>query len=489
MNILVASAEVAPFAKMGGLADVTGTLPKEWKKYGQNPIVIMPKYGSIDVHKYGFEPTELTIKVPMGHWNEYARLWFGYLPNSEVPVYLIEHEVYFSRSGIYGDPEEYPDNDRRFIFYSRAVFESARVLNFAPDIIHAHDYHTAFTLAFLKSYYKHDPFFSRAAGVYTIHNLAYQGWFNPQRAMEFSGFDIKEIYPGSWFEHQGSVNAMKVGIMFADKVTTVSPTYAHEIRYPYFSEGLQEVLNLRGGDLVGILNGVYYDEWNPMKDVYIHEHYDSNNLEIKTQNKIHFLKEFGLTDADDLAKPLIGIVTRLTDQKGIDLIINKMDNYLAHNSFRFILLGSGDQKQVDYFRFLEKKYPKNAIINIGYDNSLAHKIIACSDFYLMPSRFEPCGLTQMYAMSYGTIPIVRMTGGLADTVKEYIPESGNGTGFLFWQYNADDMAYAIRRALTVYHQETHWNLIRTNAMAQKFPSNITALEYLKVFKWALEKVR
>lgn len=489
MNIIVASAEVDPFAKSGGLADVVATLPKEWQKYGQNPIVIMPKYGFINVERWGFKPTFLTLIVPMGFWTEYAHLWYGTLPNSDVPVYLVEHNGYFDRNGIYGDPAEFPDNDRRFLFFSRAVFEAAKALNFKPDIIHAHDFHTAFIMAYLKIHYKHDSFFSNTAGIFTIHNLAYQGRFASKGIMDLSGIPQSDFYPGSWFEYFGDVNFMKTGIMFADKITTVSPTYAKEIRWEYFGEGLNNVLNYRGADLIGILNGVYYDEWNPQNDYQIYDQYNIDSLYIKQENKYNLLFESGLHVEDNLDLPLIGMVSRLAEQKGIDLVMNKLEYYLENKIFRFILLGAGEKKYEDYFNYLKWKYPKEALIHTGYNNQMSHKIIAASDFFLMPSRFEPCGLTQMYAMKYGTIPIVRQVGGLADTVQEYSFDTGDGTGFLFWQYNADDMSYAIRRALSVYKAETHWDLIRKNAMNKNFSSASTAMEYLKVFNWAIEKVR
>jgi starch synthase len=489
MNIILAAAEVAPFAKAGGLADITSSLPTGWRKYGKNPIVVLPKYAGIDTGRFGFRPTGLVLCVPMSYWTEYGHLWYGTLPNSDIPVYLIENKDYFDRPGIYGNPDEYPDNDRRFIFFSRAVMETAKALNITPDIIHAHDYHAAFTMAFLKSQYLTDPRFSRTAGVYTIHNLAYQGWFNPGSAMDLSTFGMSQFYPGSWFEHRGSVNAMKVGLMFADKITTVSPNYAKEIRYPYFSEGMQDVLNLRGGDLIGILNGIFYDEWSPDIDNTIYTKYSSEFLMGKMINKHQFLKEQGLTEDDNLDLPLIGIVTRLAEQKGIDLIMNKLESYLGSGSFRLALLGSGNRNYEDYFRYIAWKYPGKAFVYIGYNNNLSHKIIAASDYFMLPSRFEPCGLTQMYALKYGTIPIVRFTGGLADSVREYVPGTGEGTGFVFYQYNADDLAYAIHRALDIYGSNPHWDIIRKNAMNEDFSSDNSALEYLKVFQWALEKVR
>ncbi len=489
MNILVATAEIAPFAKAGGLADIVEYLSLEWEKVGYKSVVVLPKYQFIDTNYWGFVPTDMVLYVPISHWVEFARLWYGKLPNSNTDVYLVENQDYFSRLGIYGEPDEYPDNDRRFIFFSRAVFETAKAIGFRPDILHAHDYHTAFTMAFLKSFYRYDPLFSNVAGVYTIHNLAYQGIFDPKRAMEFSTFGMKEFYPGSWFEHNGAVNTMKVGIMFADKITTVSPNYANEIRLPYFGEGLHSVLSLRGADLIGILNGVNYAEWSPENDENLFCTYNINNFnEGKLINKYELLRSFGVPEEDNYELPLIGSVTRLAEQKGIDLLVYCLETHLQNNWFRFILLGSGEKKYEDYFRYLQSKYPSKALVHIGYSNSLAHRIIASSDYLILPSRFEPCGLTQMYALRYGTIPIARYTGGFVDTIEEYNPVSMSGTGFTFYQYNADDMSYAIKRAFDYYQKEPHWSTIRKNSMQKDFSAEKTAMEYIKVFKWALEKI-
>ena len=490
MNILLASAEVTPLAKAGGLADVAATLPVEWKKAGHNPIVIIPKYSLIDPYHYGFEPLPQVLYVPMGNWTEFARMWKGYLPNSDVPCYLIENNDYFWRDGgIYGNPNEYADNDRRFIFFSRAVFEAAKALDFTPDVIHAHDYHAAFTMAFLKTHYRNDPRFARTAGVYTIHNLAYQGWFEPQRAMELAGYDMGHFYRGSWFEKNGAVNAMKTGIMFADKITTVSPTYSKEIRWDYYGEGMQDILNIRGGDLIGILNGVDYSEWNPETDPMIYKNYSIDSIKDKKTNKYEFLKQMGLPDDADFDLPLIGMVSRLAEQKGIDILMKRLETYLFHSNFRFALVGSGEQRYVEYFNYLAWKYPNRIFVYIGYNNQLAHRLICGSDFLMLPSRYEPCGLTQMYALKYGTIPIVRSTGGLADTVFEYVPERHQGNGFLFINYHHKDMEFSVNRALEVYHNKSYWAEVCKNAMEYDFSSKRTGDEYLQVFNWALEKVR
>lgn len=485
MNILIVATEVSPFAKTGGLADVISSLSIEWKKKGHRPVIIMPKHRCIDTKKYNFHPTFLTLLVPIGYWTEYATLWRGKLPNSEVEVYLVENNSYFDRPGIYGDTSEYMDNDRRFIFLSRAAFEAAKALNFRPDILHAHDYHTGYTMPFLKTHYKNDPFFARTAGVFTIHNLAYQGRFDPQATMEYSSFGMKSFYPGSWFEYYGSTNFMKTGIKFADKVTTVSPTYANEIRTEYFGEGLHNVLNSRASDLIGILNGVNYDEWNPETDKFLPMNYSVNSLEKKKDIKYKFLRDNNIND--DLDIPLVGMVTRLTEQKGIDLIINKLEDFLWHCKIRFAVVGSGEPRYENYFNYIKSKYPFSSIVYIGYNEKVARQVYAASDMFLVPSRFEPCGLTQMYAMRYGTLPIVRATGGLIDTVQEVIPTQKTGTGFVFWNYNAEDFAYALIRSLEVYSNSELLNKARKNAMGMDFSSAKSAEKYIEVFKWALEK--
>lgn len=488
MNVVTATAELTPIAKAGGLGDMVAFLSRELSKMGHNAIIVLPKYGFIDTNKWGFRNTFKTLIVQMGYWTEYGLLWEGNLPNSDVKVYLVEHEIYFNRSGIYGDPNEYGDNDRRFIFFSKAVFEVCKAIGFSPDVIHAHDFHTAFTMSFLKEFYRIDPLFAKTAGVYTIHNLAYQGKFNPHTALLYAGIPWDKFYPFSDYEYYGLVNAMKVGIMKADKITTVSPNYAQEVRWSYYGEGLDGVINARSADFIGILNGVDYDEWNPKTDPNITYNYDKYDLEGKRINKHQLLKEYGLNNNDDLDLPMISMVTRLAEQKGIDLVVNKMEELLENNHFRLFVLASGAYHYEQFFRYLQSRFPKKAIVNIGHDINLSHKIFAASDYFLMPSRFEPCGLTQMYSLRYGTIPIARETGGIADTVKEYNYETMIGNGFTFWQYNADDMAYAIRRALGIYDNLPHWDKIRQNAMDENFSSERTALQYLDVYRWAKEKI-
>ena len=487
MNILSVATEVVPFAKSGGLADVVSALAVEWKKQKHNPIIIMPKYYSIDAEHYNFKPTNITLVVQMGWWKEYATLLKGKLPNSEVDVYLVEHNVYYGRDGIYGNPNEYSDNDRRFIFLAKAAFEAAKALNFKPDIIHSHDYHTAYSMAFLKTHYKNDPFFANTAGVFTIHNLAYQGRFAPEPTMEYSGFGMHSFHSGSWFEYHGGTNYMKTGIMFADKITTVSPTYANEIRSEYFGEGLHSVLNERGGDLVGILNGVDYSEWNPETDKLLSKNYSPKKLNIKKEIKHNFLRENGINDNLDL--PLIGMISRLTEQKGFDLLMRILEDFLWNNRFRIVIVGTGEPHYQNYFNYIKSKYPFSSIVYIGYNEAFSHKVYAACDFLLVPSRFEPCGLTQMYAMKYGTLPIVRSTGGLADTVQEFIPVNQTGNGFVFWNYDAEDFAFALNRALQIYAVPDLMQKAKLNAMNMDYSSTKSAEKYIECFNWALEKVR
>jgi starch synthase len=306
--------------------------------------------------------------------------------------------------------------------------------------------------------------------------------------MLYAGIDWSKFTPYSPYEYFGLVNAMKVGIMFADKVTTVSPNYSQEIRLQYYGEGLDGVLNERSGDFLGILNGIDSTEWNPDTDKLIYKNYDSTYLEGKRDNKHILLRDFGLNEGDDLDLPMVSVITRLAEQKGIDLISHKMEELLSNNNFRFFVLASGDYSYEKYLEYLHHRFPRRVQIFIGYDNNLAHKIYAASDFFLMPSRFEPCGLAQMFSLKYGTIPIVRETGGLSDTVQEYNYYNMQGTGFTFWQYDSEDMAFAIQRALGIYKNEPHWDTIRRNAMSQNFSAAKTAAEYIQAFQWAKEKI-
>lgn len=488
MNILVVAAEVAPFAKVGGLADMTGALPRAWWADGHEVVIMLPLYGSIDRKQYGIEKTEHVVSVPVGYWTEYAEVWKGYLPDTEVPIYFLRSAEYFDREGIYGYHEGFEDNDRRYLFFSRAAIETSKVLGFQPDVIHSHDYHTAPCMPMLATKYRHDPFFAHTAGVLTIHNMAFQGMYDPVRAMEFGGFPPSEFYPSSWYEHHGSFNAMKAGIMFADKVTTVSPTYSQEIRWTSEGMGLQGALQQRAADLVGVLNGIDDTIWNPRVDRYIAVPFDASTLEKKHVNKLALLGELGLpSDPTNATIPVIGMVTRMTQQKGIPIMMRAVWDVLEQRRARLVVLGSGVREYEDFFHRAQDRFPDLVRFIRGYNEPLSHRIQAGSDLYLMPSQFEPCGLTQMYAMAYGTVPIVRSVGGLADTVSHYDRATRQGTGIRFHDYDESAMSYALDYALGLYDEEAHWQQIRTNAMSQDNSISVAARHYVQVFSWALER--
>lgn len=491
MNILVAAAELAPLVKVGGLADVVAALVRQWSALGHRVLVVLPKYRAIDVNAHGIQPTDLVVGVPIGWWTEYARLWLGTLPQSSARVCLLENAEYYDREGIYGNPEGYADNDRRYLFLSRALFEVAHRLDFSPDVIHSHDYHTALAQPLLKLFYREQPRFYKTAGVLTIHNIAFQGITAPERVLPLLGISWREFYPGSPWEFYGAVNFLKLGILYADKITTVSPTYAWEIRTTSLGEGLQGVLNLRGADLIGVLNGIDYDEWNPERDRAIAVPYSVNFLAGKQLNKRRLLAEWAGLGELELQRdvPLIGMVSRLTEQKGVDLLCHALEGIVARFGVRFALLGSGVNRYEEFFRYLASRYSQQVFVQFGYNEALAHKIIAAADYLLMPSRYEPCGLTQMYALRYGTIPIVRAVGGLRDTVRPYDPATGQGWGFLFEEYTPEALWGAVEYALSFYAVAPHWEQLRRNAMACDFSVRRCAEQYLQVFEWALERVR
>ena len=490
MNILLVAAEVSPYAKVGGLADMAGALPKAWSEQGHDVRIVLPLYGNIDKELYNISKLDALVAVPFGSWTEYAEVWHGVLPHTNVDVYFIRSSDYFDRPGIYGYHEGFEDNDRRFIFLSRAAFEVARALDFRPDVIHAHDYHTAVCMLLLKVQYVHDEFFSATAGVFTIHNMAFQGHFDPLRAMEFCGLPPSDFYTGCWYEHDGCFNAMKAGIMFADKVTTVSPTYAQEIRWTPEGMGLQGALQQRSADVVGVLNGIDMHQWDPAADKHIAITYTAENLERKLADKLALLREVGFGEGDQNDDvPLLGMVTRLTEQKGLSILQHALPQHLRDGSVRLVVLGSGEHDAEMFLSDMEHRYPHNVRFIRGYNEPLSHRIQAGSDYYLMPSLFEPCGLTQMFALRYGAVPIVRGIGGLADTIEEYDPITFCGTGIRFYDYNAEELSNAIWRGLRLFKQEPHWMHIRRNAMSADYSIVHTAARYLEVFSWALEKVR
>ncbi|MGI6562787.1 MAG: glycogen synthase GlgA [Clostridia bacterium] len=476
LKILMAASEANPFAKTGGLADVLGSLPQALITAGADVRVIMPKYGTIPSHLKNGIIHKRYLYIPLGHRSRYAGLEEAKYKG--VTFYFIDNEEYFKRGGLYG----YEDDGERFAFFCKAVLELIPYLDFVPDILHCHDWQTGMIPVLLEAFYRTKEPYEHIQTVFTIHNLKYQGIFPVSFFKEFFGLE------DSWFtidklEFYGNASFMKGGLVFSKALTTVSKTYSEEIRYPYFGEGLEGVLSARKEDLYGIINGIDCDEFDPFTDSLIVKRYDKDSLENKEENKAELQLELNLPIRRDV--PVIGLVSRLTDQKGLDLIACVLDELLMED-IQFVVLGTGDPQYENMFREAQRKYPNKMSANIRFDNTLAHRIYASSDLFLMPSLFEPCGLGQMIAMRYGSLPVVRETGGLKDTVIPYNEFTGEGNGFSFQNINAHDMLYTVRYALRIYKDKERFRSIQKEAMAGDFSWNRSALRYLEVYKRTVE---
>ena len=487
LKIVMAASEVVPFAKTGGLADVAGALPKALRALGHDVRVVMPRYYIVDREKYGLKLLEGPLGVPMGRMGElWAAIYEGVLPGSDIPVYFIDHEGFFGRKGLYDEEGfSYSDNDNRFVFFSKAVMQLCKKIGFKPDILHANDWHTAAIPLLLNTRYARDETFRGTASVLTIHNLQHQGHFY-EGVVDVMEVPWEEYNPLS-LESFGGVNLLKGGVAHADMVTTVSPTYAREIQTPEFGWGLQEHIRGHSQKLVGIINGIDYDEWHPSNDPYIAAPYSSSDLTGKGACKKALQEHFGLPQRDDL--PLIGFVGRLAEQKGIELVAHVIGG-LMHMDLQIVLLGTGEKWAEHFFGDVAAKYPEKFACHIGYSNALAHQIEAGSDFFLMPSLFEPCGLNQIYSLSYGTLPIVRATGGLDDTIENYDPQSGAGTGFKFHWATGDALYGTVKWAVdTWYDNPGQIAAMKKRAMEQHFGWEDSAQDYEKLYYYALGKRR
>jgi starch synthase len=479
LRVVMLAAEASPFAKVGGLGDVVGALPKALEQLGLNPIVIIPAYSHPRRPGAGFD-------VPMASSIEHAEIFQSRMDGTGVDVYMIGSKKYFDREGIYDDPstgEGYPDNMERFIFFMKSAIELMLRLGTPMDIIHCHDSHTALVPGLIKINHREHPIFAGAGTLFTIHNMAHQGIY-PKEALDYAGIAPEHFSPSSPFEYWGQVNFMKAGIEFADKINTVSRTYSLEIRTDRaFGMGLEGVLQSRNDDVSGIVNGIDCDEWNPETDPLIPARFSVTDLSGKEKCKRHLQRLFQLPTRERV--PLVGIISRLTDQKGFDLIAEAINEIMAFD-LQLILLGTGRQKYHDLFRQIASNYRGKIGLRLAFDNRLAHEIEAGCDLFLMPSKFEPCGLNQLYSLRYGTIPIVRKTGGLADTV---IPHDGEkGTGFIFSKYVADEMVAAINQALKVYSNPSAWKSLMAQAMSQDRSWKRSAQEYLQLYQSIHQKV-
>lgn len=467
MKVLFAAAEGAPFMKTGGLGDVIGSLPKELKKLGLEVGVILPKHLDIS-EKFKEEMTPVqTLSVPVGWRNKYAGL--EKLNYNEVTFYFVDNEYYFKRHGCYG----HWDDGERYSFFCRAVVESLPYLDFRPDIIHCHDWHTGMISVLLADRERCGQAGPTIRTVFTIHNLKYQGIFPQTILGDLLGLD-DSYFTVDGVEFYDQVNFMKGGINFSDLVTTVSKTYAEEIQHPTYGECLDGLLRKRSGDLFGIVNGIDYEEYNPENDPHIFVPYTQASLAKKAHNTKKLQKLVGLPEAK---VPVVGLVSRLVEQKGFDLIGHVLEDLMALD-LQLVVLGTGDPKYEEMFSWATGRYPEKMAVTLEYDDSLAHKIYAGADFFLMPSLFEPCGLSQLIAMRYGTIPIVRETGGLKDTVIPFDKHSGQGSGFTFTSYNAYLMLDAVKRAISYYRKSPYWTKLRKQVMEL----NYSWLESAKVYR-------
>lgn len=476
LKILFLAAEVVPFAKTGGLADVAGALPKALKEIGHDIRVAMPGYGFIDREKFGIKEFMPEFSVPMNGQTDTASILETTI--GTVPVYMVKSAKYYDREGIY----MYHDDADRFVFFCRAMMEMLKKIDWAPDILHCNDWHTAIIPNWLNTIYKDDPFFKKTASIYSIHNLAYQGVFG-QRVLEIAGIDKYQFMVPPGVSPDNQINMMGRGIFFADLINTVSETYAEEILTPEYGQGFDWLLRERRDRLYGILNGIDYEVQNPATDPHIYQHYDLHNLDAKIENKIALQKEAGL--AEEPHTPLIGMISRLSDQKGFDLIGNVIEAMMGNLNFQFILLGTGAEHYHNLFNSIKTRFPDRSAVYLTFNAPLAQKIYAGSDMFLMPSRFEPCGLGQLIAMRYGSVPIVRETGGLKDTVFNFNPESENGNGFTFQKYDALAMYTAIVRAIETYRYQDQWKKLIHRGMAADFSWRNSAAKYVDLYRRAL----
>lgn len=480
MRILMIASEMVPFAKTGGLADVVGALPKVISRLGHEVRTIIPKYQM--VRDDNLKPIVKTLEIEIGKHLERAAIKAS-LNNGNLAYFVAGR--FFDRQGLYGDQNgDYKDNDERFIFFSKAVLDLLKVIDYQPDVIHCHDWQSGLVPVYLRTLYRDDPFYARSATLFTIHNLAYQGLFPRDR------FSLTDLPQGEFtpqrLEFYDQVSFLKGGLIYSDIINTVSRYYAHQIQTPEYGERLDGVLRSRREVLFGVLNGLDYDEWDPAQDKLIFKRYDSVHLKAKAENKIGLLKEQGLSTEKEL--PLIGIVSRLAAQKGFDLLAEVIDELMAL-PLQMVILGTGERSYHDLFMDMAKRYPDRLGVNLTYDNALAHKIYAGSDIFLMPSRYEPCGLGQLISLRYGTIPVVRATGGLKDTISEFDPISGSGNGFVFEDYSATALFAAIKRALSIYREEWVWKRLMENGMKEDFSWNASGNEYLKLYELAISRHR
>ena len=484
MRILIASPEAVPFVKTGGLADVAGALCMEFRKMKQEACSILPLYRKIKEAKTPLLDTGAIINVPVGD-----RVIEGRIFSDQRSTFFIECDEFFDRQELYGTPEgDYGDNAARFVFFSRGLLEACKALNFQPDLIHCNDWQTGLVPLYLKTLYKNDEFFRNTATLLTIHNLGYQGNF-PATDLPVTNLGW-ELFTPEGVDFYGKVNFLKAGIISTDILTTVSAAYAKEILNEEYGFGLDGLLRTRGKDLFGVINGIDYAEWDPAKDGFIPANYRSSDISGKAVCKRELMKlVFKSSGNKDTGRmPLIGMVGRLSEQKGLDLLFQSVPELLSAG-VRLVVLGKGDESYHKALLEVSQRYRENVSITIGFDEKLAHMIYAGSDFFLMPSKYEPCGLGQLISLRYGCIPIARRTGGLSDTIQDYEPLASRGTGFLFSDYSPSALQDALKRAFCVYTDHDKMEKMIKDGMKTDFSWKKSALKYLGLYKAAVEKKR
>ena len=481
MKIAFVSSEAVPFIKTGGLADVSGALPKALKNLGCEVKVYIPKYSDIDENQFDLQYRrdigEMPIKVDGN--TRVVKLYQSKLPNSNVNIIFIDCPYYFHREAVYTNDN---DEDERFILFSKGVLEALRIEKWAPDIIHCNDWQTGLLPLYVKDNYKDDPLFSKTKTLFSIHNIGYQGRF-PKSSMLKADINERYYFREGPVEIENTFSFLKTGLWFADIITTVSETYSREILTPEYGSGLENVLILRRDFLYGILNGVDYTDWDPAKDFYLPFHYSSNDLSGKLKNKKYLLDHFNLKFDENI--PLIGIISRLTGQKGFDIFTEAFPKLMKLNA-QWIIIGNGEEKYEDLFRSLTNNFPEKVASYIGFNVELSHLVEAGSDMFLMPSQYEPCGLTQIYSLKYGTVPVVRKTGGLADTIQDWDELSylgyDTGNGFSFYDYSGIALFSSVKRGVDTFPYKDTWNKIQQNGMIKDFSWDKSAREYVRLYE-------
>jgi starch synthase len=478
LSVCLLASEAAPLSKTGGLADVSSALTKYLHGAGHDVRLFTPFYSSIDRTKFTVRPVDglQQVQLEVGSHRYVFSVLETRVPGSTAAVYLIECPALYARPTIYTTDV---DEHLRFLAFTRAVFVSCKRMQWAPQILHCNDWHTGFGPLFLKAQYDGDPLFSKTRPVLTIHNIGYQGIFSASAIGDLALGDQTRLL------HQddlraGKINPLRQGILYADAITTVSPTHAREICSDQYGMGLQDSLRSRGTAVSGILNGVDYDEWDPSVDKYLPWHYDADHLEVKAELKRDFMARMQLDVPP--STPLGGIVSRLASQKGIDLMFDSLPQVLAWRDFAFVALGSGEAKYEEFFAKLQEQFPDRVAFRRGYDDELAHWIETACDLFVMPSFYEPCGLNQMYSLRYGTVPVVRRTGGLADSVEHYNPDTGLGTGIVFNDFDAQALEWALNTALDLYTAPTHWTRLVRNGMRRDFSWEHQGGQYVELYE-------